>query len=153
MCGRWRVESGETRCKWCKQSIREVFSDGSAYWADTNSRSYVGCPANANGHEPAAVPEPAIQPEPRKTQCKCGALVVQQPDGIGRHYGVWISGECTYSFTPAVPSEVAPSREQRLEDALRLLYEETKEYIEINHLGDPHHNESMKRASNLLEAK
>jgi len=31
-------------------------------------------------------------------------------------------------------------------EALKVLYDETKSYIEVNHLGDPHHNQSMKLA-------
>ena len=35
-------------------------------------------------------------------------------------------------------------------DVLVLLYNENVDYIEINNLGDPHHNESMKRARDVL---
>lgn len=34
--------------------------------------------------------------------------------------------------------------------ALQVLYEETAEYITINHLGDVHHNQSMKLAREAL---
>lgn len=37
-----------------------------------------------------------------------------------------------------------------LEEALLMLYEETKDYITINHLGDPHHNRSMQLARAAL---
>jgi len=35
------------------------------------------------------------------------------------------------------------TREQELERALRMLYDEQVEYITVNNLGDPHHNLSM----------
>ena len=31
-------------------------------------------------------------------------------------------------------------------EALQMLYDETADYITLNHLGDPHHNQSMKLA-------
>ena len=37
-----------------------------------------------------------------------------------------------------------------LREALEMLYEETKDYITINNLGDPHHNQSMKLAKQAL---
>jgi len=42
----------------------------------------------------------------------------------------------------------------KLTEALEMLYQETKDYIVINKLGDPHHNQSMKlaRAALKLEA-
>ena len=43
------------------------------------------------------------------------------------------------------------AREKRLEEALRMLYEETADYIRINHLGDVHHNRSMQLARAALE--
>jgi hypothetical protein len=39
---------------------------------------------------------------------------------------------------------------QKLRYALLLLYEETADYIQINHLGSVHHNQSMKRARAVL---
>lgn len=35
--------------------------------------------------------------------------------------------------------------------ALTILYEENKNYIEANHLGDPHHNMSMKLAKEAID--
>ena len=37
-----------------------------------------------------------------------------------------------------------------LREALLILYNETKDYITINHLGDPHQNQSMRLARNAL---
>jgi hypothetical protein len=37
-----------------------------------------------------------------------------------------------------------------LEAALRILYEEQISYIKLNHLGNPHHNLSMKLARDAL---
>lgn len=34
--------------------------------------------------------------------------------------------------------------------ALRTLYDETADYIKVNHLGDVHHNQSMKAARDAL---
>jgi len=34
--------------------------------------------------------------------------------------------------------------------ALKILYWENVDYIRINNLGDPHHNESMKKARDVL---
>lgn len=42
---------------------------------------------------------------------------------------------------------------ESLEQALRMLYEETADYIRINHLGDVHHNASMKKAHEALGGK
>lgn len=42
------------------------------------------------------------------------------------------------------------TREQKLEAALRALYEETSNYIRINNLGDVHHNQSMQMAHDAL---
>jgi len=41
----------------------------------------------------------------------------------------------------------------RLLEALQLLYQETRDYIEINNLGDPHHNVSMQKAREALKWK
>lgn len=38
----------------------------------------------------------------------------------------------------------------QMREALTMLYEETKDYIIINHLGDPHHNRSMQLARAAL---
>jgi len=38
----------------------------------------------------------------------------------------------------------------RAEEALRMLYEENKDYILTNQLGDPHQNQSMKVAREVL---
>jgi hypothetical protein len=38
----------------------------------------------------------------------------------------------------------------RAEEALRMLYEETKDYILVNQLGDPHDKQSMKVARAVL---
>lgn len=48
--------------------------------------------------------------------------------------------------------ELAASRkrEEILRNALKILYEETADYIRINHLGDVHHNQSMKLAKESL---
>jgi len=40
----------------------------------------------------------------------------------------------------------------RLAEALKMLYEETVDYIQLNHLGDPHHNRSMQLARAALSA-
>ncbi len=45
---------------------------------------------------------------------------------------------------------VASDRIYTLEKALRLLYEETADYIRINNLGDVHHNVSMQKARDAL---
>ena len=37
-----------------------------------------------------------------------------------------------------------------LVEAARMLYAETIDYITINHLGDPHHNQSMKQMKAAL---
>ena len=37
-----------------------------------------------------------------------------------------------------------------LQEALKMLHDETEDYIKINHLGDPHHNQSMKLAKQAL---
>jgi hypothetical protein len=42
------------------------------------------------------------------------------------------------------------ARTKQLAGALRSLYEDTKSYIEVNHLGDVHHNQSMKLADAAL---
>jgi hypothetical protein len=39
---------------------------------------------------------------------------------------------------------------QKLRCALLMLYEETADYIRINHLGSVHHNQSMKKARSAL---
>jgi hypothetical protein len=39
---------------------------------------------------------------------------------------------------------------QRTREALKILYEETADYIRINNLGDVHHNQSMKLARAAL---
>ena len=39
-----------------------------------------------------------------------------------------------------------------LREALKLLYEETADYIRINHLGDVHHNRAMQMARDALAA-
>lgn len=39
----------------------------------------------------------------------------------------------------------------KLEEALSMLYEETADYIRVNHLGDMHHNSSMKLARAALD--
>ena len=46
----------------------------------------------------------------------------------------------------------AKEREAPILEALRILYEETADYIRINHLGDVHHNRSMQVARDVLEA-
>lgn len=48
--------------------------------------------------------------------------------------------------------ELAEERKksQRLAQALKILYEETADYIRINNLGDVHHNQSMKGAREAL---
>jgi hypothetical protein len=43
-------------------------------------------------------------------------------------------------------------RTSELERALRLLYEETADYIRTNNLGDVHHNKSMQAARDALAA-
>lgn len=40
----------------------------------------------------------------------------------------------------------------RLREALRMLYNEQVDYINLNHLGDPHHNRSMQLARAALDA-
>lgn len=40
-----------------------------------------------------------------------------------------------------------------LHHALQQLYDETADYIRLNHLGDVHHNQSMKDARDALENK
>lgn len=40
---------------------------------------------------------------------------------------------------------------ERLREALNILYEETADYIRINHLGDVHHNRSMQLARDALQ--
>lgn len=51
---------------------------------------------------------------------------------------------------PELRSLLKRHEEMRL--ALEILYEETKDYITINHLGDPHHNRSMQLAREALSA-
>lgn len=49
--------------------------------------------------------------------------------------------------------EKIESLESRLKlatEALKMLYEETVDYITINNLGDPHHNQSMRLAAEAL---
>ena len=43
------------------------------------------------------------------------------------------------------------SQVEVLREALKILHDETVEYITINHLGDPHHNQSMKLAREALK--
>ena len=52
----------------------------------------------------------------------------------------------------SLESRLAASRkrEEILRNALKILYEETADYIRINHLGDVHHNQSMKLAKESL---
>ena len=40
-----------------------------------------------------------------------------------------------------------------LREALQMLYDETVDYLTLNHLGDPHHNQSMKLAHAALSRK
>lgn len=42
------------------------------------------------------------------------------------------------------------ARELVLESALRGLYEDTADYIQVNHLGDIHHNKTMRDARDAL---
>ena len=41
---------------------------------------------------------------------------------------------------------------ERMEVALRMLHDETEDYVVLNNLGDPHHNQSMKMARAALRA-
>lgn len=43
------------------------------------------------------------------------------------------------------------SERDRLRKALQILYDETADYIRVNHLGDIHHNQSMKTARDALK--
>jgi len=45
-----------------------------------------------------------------------------------------------------------PKQKEVLVAALRMLYEEQVDYITLNHLGDPHHNQSMQMARAALAA-
>lgn len=40
---------------------------------------------------------------------------------------------------------------ERFQVALQMLYDETADYITVNHLGDVHHNLAMKRARDVLK--
>ena len=42
--------------------------------------------------------------------------------------------------------EKQSERERKLLEALKILHDETEDYIRINDLGDPHHNRSMQLA-------
>ncbi len=42
------------------------------------------------------------------------------------------------------------NRNDRIREALKILYEEQVDYITINHPGDPHHNRSMQLARDAL---
>jgi hypothetical protein len=50
------------------------------------------------------------------------------------------------------PVATTPKKVPTLLAALRLLYEETADYIRLNHLGDVHHNRSMQFARDALAA-
>ena len=54
-------------------------------------------------------------------------------------------------YTPGY-AQICVERD-RCRAALQMLYDETKNYVEINHLGDPHHNQSMKLARAALKGK
>lgn len=58
---------------------------------------------------------------------------------------------CAQELRAALPVIEAERKElKELVEALRVLYEETAEYITINHLGDVHHNRSMQMARDIL---
>lgn len=44
----------------------------------------------------------------------------------------------------------APISGERVREALQMLHDDTKSYIEVNNLGDPWHNQSMKLARDAL---
>lgn len=71
------------------------------------------------------------------------------------HYWDWAPWSPYYRFRHARAWWL--QRHQRraapaLHTALRCLYEETADYIQINKLGDVHHNQSMKAARDALRA-
>lgn len=45
---------------------------------------------------------------------------------------------------------IRSKREWMLRDALACLYQETADYVLVNHLGDTHHNHSMRKAREAL---
>lgn len=59
-------------------------------------------------------------------------------DGEGNHWG-----KDDAKLIAAAPA---------LHEALRVLYDETADYIRLNHLGDVHHNRSMQLARDALAA-
>jgi len=46
----------------------------------------------------------------------------------------------------------ACNNHNNLLSSLRMLYEEQVDYITLNHLGDPHHNQSMQMARAALKS-
>ena len=48
---------------------------------------------------------------------------------------------------------MSASRAEQVRAALQALYDETADYIRINHLGDVHHNRSMQLARDALSLK
>lgn len=61
--------------------------------------------------------------------------------------------ECAAKAMPAVHLALVRTAHKLdvTEEALRVLYEETADYIRINNLGDVHHNRSMKLARHALK--
>lgn len=75
--------------------------------------------------------------------------------------GGWTIGNTAFSFdcrSPACTKEAAHDMLNRLNShdalvaALRILHDETVDYVRLNNLGDPWHNQSMQMARAALAA-
>src|SRR5262249_4748305 len=58
-----------------------------------------------------------------------------------------------YLGRPFAAQPASRDRQGAVREALQLLYDETADYIRINHLGDVHHNRSMQLARDALAAQ